>query len=41
MIRDTGNFQIVIGNTTINVIHVYFDSPDPSGNGNWTLMSQS
>ena len=41
MLRDTGNFTITLGNTTINVTDVYFDSPDPDGNGNWTLMSQS
>jgi hypothetical protein len=41
MLRDTGNFTITLGNTTIHVTHVYFDSPDPDGNGNWTLMSQS
>jgi hypothetical protein len=41
MTRDTGNFTITVGNTTINLAGVYFDSPDPDGNGNWTLMSQS
>lgn len=41
MIRDTGNFTITVGKTTINLTAVYFDSPDPDGNGNWTLMSQS
>jgi hypothetical protein len=41
MLRDTGNFTITLGNTTIHITDVYFDSPDPDGNGNWTLMSQS
>jgi hypothetical protein len=41
MTRDTGNFTITIGNTTINLTGVYFDSPAPTFNGNWTLMSQS
>jgi len=41
MIRYTGNFTLTVGNTTINLTGVYFDSPDPDGNGNWTLMSQS
>jgi hypothetical protein len=36
MLRDTGNFTITLGNTTIHVTDVYFDSPDPDGNGNWT-----
>jgi hypothetical protein len=41
MIRYTGNFTLTVGNTTIHLTGVYFDSPDPDGNGNWTLMSQS
>ena len=41
MIRYTGNFTLTVGNTTINLTGGYFDSPDPDGNGNWTLMSQS
>jgi hypothetical protein len=40
MIRDTGNVSIAVGNTAINCLGVYFDSPDPNGSGNWTLMSQ-
>ena len=31
MIRDTGNFTISIGNTTINLNGVYFDTPNPDG----------
>jgi hypothetical protein len=31
MIRDTGNFTIKIGNTTINLTGVYFDTADPNG----------
>jgi len=41
MIRYTGNFTLTVGNTTIHLTGVYFDSPDKDGNGNWTLMSQS
>jgi hypothetical protein len=41
MFHDTGNFTITVGNTTINLSNVYFDTPNPNGNGNWTLMSQS
>jgi hypothetical protein len=40
MIRDTGNFHITIGDTTVNLNNVYFDSPDPSGAGNWSLESK-
>ncbi len=31
MIRDTGNFTITVGNTTINLLGVYFDSPNRDG----------
>ena len=41
MTRDTGNTTITVGNTTINLTGVYFDSPAPTFNGNWILMSQS
>jgi len=41
MTRDTGNTTITAGNTTINLTGVYFDSPAPTFNGNWILMSQS
>jgi hypothetical protein len=41
MIRDTGNFTITLGNTTYHLNGVHFDSPDPSGNGEWTLCAQS
>ncbi|WP_427016799.1 hypothetical protein ACQCSX_19155 [Pseudarthrobacter sp. P1] len=37
MIRDTGNFTITMGNTTWHLKDVYFDSPDASGHGSWTL----
>jgi hypothetical protein len=33
MLRDTGNFTIKLGNTTWNLAGVYFDSPNPKGNG--------
>lgn len=33
MLRTTGDFTLKLGNTTWNLPGVYFDSPDPNGNG--------
>ena len=33
MFRDTGDFSITLGNTTWRLHDVYFDSPNPDGNG--------
>lgn len=41
MIRDTGNFTVTMGNTTYQLNDVHFDSPDPDGNGEWTLAAQN
>jgi hypothetical protein len=40
MYRDTGNFTLTLGNTTWNLPGVYFDSPDPSGNGAYEVDEQ-
>lgn len=37
MFRDTGNFTLTLGNTTWNLPGVYFDSPDPNGNGTYRV----
>jgi hypothetical protein len=41
MIRDTGDFTIKLGNTTWHLRNVYFDSPNPDGNGKWRLYSKN
>jgi hypothetical protein len=41
MLRDTGDFHLTLGNTTWNVRGVYFDSPDPNGNGAYEVDSQA
>jgi hypothetical protein len=38
--RDTGNFTITMRNTTYNLTDVYFDSPDPSREGQWLVCSK-
>jgi hypothetical protein len=40
MLRDTGNFTIKLGNTTWNLTGVYFDSPNPNGNGAYQVDSR-
>ena len=40
MFRDTGDFSITLGNTTWRLHDVYFDSPNPDGNGKWRLHSK-
>jgi Ca2+-binding RTX toxin-like protein len=40
MLRDTGDFRLTLGNTTWNLPGVYFDSPDPNGNGAYEVDSQ-
>jgi hypothetical protein len=37
MLRDTGDFTLTLGNTTWKLHDVYFDSPDPKGNGSYTV----
>jgi hypothetical protein len=41
MYRDTGNFTLTLGNTTWNLPGVYFDSPDPSGDGAYEVNETS
>lgn len=40
VIRDTGNFTVTLGNTTWNLQGVYFDSPDPDGNGAFAVHNK-
>jgi hypothetical protein len=40
MLRDTGDFTLNLGNTTWNLHGVYFDSPDPNGNGAYEINEQ-
>jgi hypothetical protein len=37
MYRDTGNFTVTLGNTTWNLTGVYFDSPDPTRGGSYSV----
>jgi hypothetical protein len=37
MYRDTGNFTVTLGNTTWNLQGVYFDSPDPTRGGAYSV----
>jgi hypothetical protein len=37
MRRDTGEFTLTLGNTTWNLAGVYFDTPDPNGNGTFEI----
>jgi hypothetical protein len=37
MYRDTGNFTVTLGNTTWNLTGVYFDSPDPTRAGSYSV----
>jgi hypothetical protein len=40
MLRDTGDFTLTTGNTTWQLRDVYFDTPDPDGNGAYIVNSQ-
>jgi hypothetical protein len=40
MLRDTGNFTVDLGNTTWNLPGVYFDSPNPAGNGAFLVEAE-
>lgn len=40
MFRDTGTFTIHLGNTTWNLPGVYFDSPNPNGNGEFEVEEE-
>jgi hypothetical protein len=35
VVRDRGDFTLTLGNTTWHLRDVYFDTPDPAGNGHW------
>jgi hypothetical protein len=37
MYRDTGNFTVTLGNTTWNLTGVYFDSPDSTRTGSYSV----
>jgi hypothetical protein len=39
MRRDTGDFTISMGNTTWHLPDVYFDTPNPDGNGSYVVNS--
>ena len=41
MLRDTGNFTITPGQHHDQPHRRLLRQPNPNGNGNWTLMSQS
>lgn len=39
--RDTGDFTVVMGNTTWHLRGIHFDSPDPDGQGEWQVWCRS
>jgi Ca2+-binding RTX toxin-like protein len=41
MLRDTGDFTLTLGNTTWRLHDVYVDSPNPKGNGAYSVNDQA